>query len=643
MVAAEREVSMVSLNDRLAFTWKGQVFCGIPADFHPVSSEIEDNGVRILRVEGSDDSGLSICLERRTYHDSPAEEYDAVFENRGIADSAIIEQPAWSFLITAQMLEHGNGDPWHTSGYSTEYAALDTAVSVYPHVDPGRYGSTPYQNGGTPCCGAAPYFRLFGEDGGTLAAVGWQGVWQADFTPESDGVVRMTVGQRALRSVIRPGERFRLSSVTLLPYSGTDDNGFNLWRRFYFAHVVPTRNGQPLAPMILYFTSKAEGEEATTLTESDLHGIIDTCIENGLIPDVLWVDAGWYPCPPKWWPEVGDWLPDPARFPRGLSPIAERMQALGGELMLWFEPERVTRGKRFAALFEDGLLYLPGESKEQWGQAILNLSNPAVAAAAADDLSQTLRSNGVTIYRQDFNFDPLPVWENADADNRVGATENLYCQGYMQMWDLLLEQNEGLLIDSCCGGGRRNEIEAMHRAVPLHYTDLGTDPVLMQHQHAVMFRWIPYFSSSTGWSSFPPPDRYEYHCMLSPCFKLYTTEYTPKELSDLHVMHTIWKKAAPMMIDGDFYLLADSCGQEDRYFAMQFDISSEGFVQIIRNRACRTPVITVYPHLDPAVYYRFENAETAEVLVMTGAQAEDGFSVSIPKRSGCVFFYKKLI
>ena len=83
-----------------------------------------------------------------------------------------------------------------------------------------------------------------------------------------------------------------------------------------------------------------------------------------------------------------------------------------------------------------------------------------------------IKAYGIRIYRQDFNFDPLPYWLDAPAD-RLGITENLHIQNYLRFWDELRLRNPDLIIDSCASGGRRNDYEAMRRSVALHFTDYG--------------------------------------------------------------------------------------------------------------------------------------------------------------------------
>ena len=124
----------------------------------------------------------------------------------------------------------------------------------------------------------------------------------------------------------------------------------------------------------------------------------------------------------------------------------------------------------------------------------MNLAIPECVDFITDTVDAIIKENHVTIYRQDFNFDPAPCWDEAETEDRIGAVENLHVQGYLRYWDELLRRNPGLVIDSCSSGGRRNDLETMRRAVTLHYTDIGYgNHPRKQKQHRLMFEWIPYF------------------------------------------------------------------------------------------------------------------------------------------------------
>jgi alpha-galactosidase len=93
---------------------------------------------------------------------------------------------------------------------------------------------------------------------------------------------------------------------------------------------------------------------------------------------------------------------------------------------------------------------------------------------------------------------PIDYWRGNDAPDRQGITENFHVQGYLAYWDELRKRNPQLIIDSCASGGRRNDLETMRRAIPLHPTDYNyADLSAKQAFHHSLSQWIPYYGSNT--------------------------------------------------------------------------------------------------------------------------------------------------
>jgi alpha-galactosidase len=141
--------------------------------------------------------------------------------------------------------------------------------------------------------------------------------------------------------------------------------------------------------------------------------------------------------------------------------------------------------------------------KEDPNIRLLNLGNPEARRWLTDHVSALITKEGVDLYRQDHNVDPLPAWRGHDDPERQGMTENLYVAGYLAYWDALRQQHPGMLIDSCASGGRRNDLETLRRAVPLLRSDFMnggsmTDPEIDSgnqcHTYGLSL-WLPYYGT----------------------------------------------------------------------------------------------------------------------------------------------------
>jgi alpha-galactosidase len=627
----------------LRFQYGGREIAGWPAGVRPEITETETKtGVFETTVRGRMPDGLEIRVECVRYADFPVVEFTAFLTHCGEADSAIIDSLRLSGLIAggdAQLL-HGTGDTMGEDGY---YWTREHLPAVLSPTD------------GTSCKGAFPYMRLCFEGWNVNLAIGWPTQWKAEIRQEPSGV-QFSAGQKFCHTLLHPGETLRTPRLTLMAAEGGETRIMNLWRRWYFAHVMPRYNGQPLRPLLCLHYWKCEDKpEFTAATEENQLHALHEYIRNGLKPDVWWIDAGWYPCDYVW-TYTGTWVEDKTRFPRGLRPIGEECERQNAALLLWFEPERVQAGSWLDAHRPEWLLKrtLPDGSLDN--DRLLNLGDPACCDAMIRYISDFIQKNKISIYRQDFNFNPEPFWRANETGNRIGALENFHGQGYLRYWDGLLENNPGLLLDSCASGGRRNDMESMRRAVPLHYTDVGygKHPV-KQLQHRQMFEWIPFFRAhnmnwdlpdgSYDWTH-RGVDEFAFHAALAPCLTDMTRfDAAPEAFALSRRMIPLWRRAAEYMLSGDFYPLTECRADAHDFYAVQFHCETEnaGFVSVVSNVLNeKSEFLLIMQALSAQTRYRLTNAVSGEAFEYTGAQLAEGLPLPMSARSGKLLFYQAI-
>lgn len=627
----------------LFFTLGGRKIRGIPPEFKPrVTHYTPDCNLMQTIITGENEQGLAIRAECTQYRDYPVVEWLAYLCNTGTADTPVLSDIQ---IFCAELrgenpvVIHGNGDTCKEDGYEFVTQPLREKLTLAP-VD------------GTPCNGAFPYLRLLFNDYGINLVIGWPAQWQAVVEPTQQGVF-FSAGQQHTGMYLKPGETVRTPRVTLMGFTGGQQRGRNLWRRWYFAHILPREDGQPLPPKLCLHTFGVDGKpEFTGITEENQIAGIDAYIRRDMKPDIWWIDAGWYPCLFDW-PQTGTWIPNPDRLPRGFGPIGKKCEENGIRLLLWFEPERVRPGTWLDRERPQWLLHRRDETGCDARDRLLNLGDPSCCDWLIDHIDGMIKEGHIGVYRQDFNFPPLEYWRQNEGPGRVGYLENAHVQGYLRYWDELLRRNPGLWIDSCASGGRRNDLETMRRAVPLHYTDVGYgNHPIKQKQHRAMFEWIPYFRAHTmSWDNEEgtyenggkPVDRYAYHCALAPAITSMIEYDDSDALFALgRALHPIWREAAKLMLSGDYYPLTECRKSSRDYYAMQFDdpASRRGFIQAVRNTQAEEDELTVYPFARDGAVYRFTDPETGRTRTHTGRELLDGFTVRIPKRSAVIWFYE---
>lgn len=292
--------------------------------------------------------------------------------------------------------------------------------------------------------------------------------------------------------------------------------GHNLFRQFILQHHSRKINGKfaeyPISAALI-FANEYPGANYECLTEEFALAIIDRYRQFDMAPEVFWLDAGWnegcecYHPEATWWDKVGTWSPAKNRFPNGFKPISEAMHAIGSKFMVWFEPERVRKDTEIHKKYPQWIL------KAQSHESMLfNLGNEEARLWLTDHISDFIKREGVDYYRQDFNFDPYPFWEQNDQPERIGITEAKYVEGLYAYWDSLLVRFPNLLIDNCAGGGRRIDLETTSRSSSLFRSDYwleGDFNGAQCHTYALNF-YLPQHSTSTSIA-----DDYKFHSSLA--------------------------------------------------------------------------------------------------------------------------------
>jgi alpha-galactosidase len=596
-------------------------------------------------------TGLVVTCEVTEYTKFPAVEWVVRLKNTSCRPTPLIEElRSMDLRFRAgryPYLNYRTGDYYSIDGYEPFRVSL-------AHGEELQFAPM----GGRGTNRAWPYYNLEWQDSarGVIAVVGWAGQWASRIAGDAKtpGLVYLSAGQQTTHFRLHPGEEVRTPTSLVMFYRGSRERSQNLWRRWYREHVMPRPDGQRMQTHLVGHGTE-EGEEFTGATEENQIRFIRKWAKQKIPFDTWWIDAGWYPCvEPKEqkrrWARTGTWIPDPDRFPRGFKPVSDELKRHQAKLLIWFEPERVRLGTALDREHPEWLLKIRGKDDR-----LLDLGNPECRRWLTNHVCRLIRRSGIGIYRQDFNFEPLPYWQANDAPDRQGISENLHVQGYLKFWDNLLARNPGLWIDSCASGGRRNDLDTMRRSVPLHYTDYGygDHPVKLAF-HDGLCQWLPYFKEVTlswdlkGNSRFDHQvDRYSYHCgfgpMIIPCVDIRREDY---DYATVRTMLQIWKRVASLMLEGDYYAHTPIRRTPDQWVARQFDCpeSGRGFVQAIRLPQAPQRALLVHPKaLDPDATYLFENPETGQTKKLRGAKATaDGIRFVRAPRQAALWLYWRL-
>ena len=585
------------------------------------------------------ETGLEIRCVAVEYLDYPTVEWTLHFRNAGEKDTPIISDVAaldtlFSRLgddVYARFSRPGEFKLHHHTGSicaPNDYEPHETTLKA-------KEIKTLTSAGGRGSDGVFPYFNVEWPGEGVIAAVGWPGQWKAAFARDEGTGLRVSAGQERTHFTLHPGEEVRTPLVVLQFWKGNREDAQNTWRRWMIAHNVPRPGGQ-LRPMHLTGCSSHFFGEMVTADEASQFQFIDRYVEEKIPIDYWWMDAGWY-VNATGWPNTGTWEVDTKRFPRGLRAITDRAHEKGIQSIVWFEPERVTPGTWLYEQHPEWLLGKDGDQK------LLDLGNPEAWAWLVEHTDRLLIDQGIDLYRQDFNMEPLAYWRNNDAPDRQGITEIRHVTGYLAFWDELLRRHPGLRIDTCASGGRRNDLETLRRSVPLWRSDYIMEPIGTQGCTYGISSWIPFHGTGVK-----EPDAYLFRSMMTPypnC--LWDARRTDLNYDELRRLTSQWKQVAPNFA-GDFYPLTPYSLDRSAWIGWQFDRpeAGEGMVQIFRRDASiYRSADLVLRGLDRSAKYTVTDLDapdkTREIL---GSDLMDkGVAVDIAARPGSALFtYKRI-
>ncbi len=479
-----------------------------------------DDGLEIVSTWADEPSGICAIQHLRRFDDIPGVEVVLRLENRSTVKSPVVSE----ILPLDTRLPADAGQKTflhHTKGSDARW---DDFLPLVDELWEGRdFALAPV--GGRSSDSALPFMNLQLGAGGVVIAIGWTGQWMARFRREGAGI-HVAAGMERTHISLEPGETVRTPRILLIPWEGEDRYvGNNLLRKAILAHYTPRKqpDGEPVLPPVSHMTMSTYHRTGKVTLEDELDAL-ERAKELGC--EAYWIDACWFGTG-NWGGETGQWTIRKDVFPDGLAPVGKAAARSGMGFVLWFEPERVCVGTEIERDHPE--FVLRGGPNPNF--CLLNLGYAPAREFICDRISSIIADSGVTIYRQDFNFQPLPYWRAADPPDRIGVSEIRHIEGLYWLWDELRRRHPGLAIDNCASGGRRIDLETTMRSFPLwrsDFSDVGGPAygrmlqIACQIQTAGLSQWVPIHSAAV-WTYSP----YDFRSAMSTGVTLYNSITAP--------------------------------------------------------------------------------------------------------------------
>ncbi|MFG2344278.1 alpha-galactosidase [Streptomyces phaeochromogenes] len=560
-----------------------------------------------LRLRFSD-SGLGITLHYRMRAGTDVVERWVTLANEGPALEVLrADSAAWT-------LPHRDG--WRLSQLHGRWAAesrlVRSELTYGEKVIGSRRGHTSHQH--------LPWVALDADGAATEergevygCALAWSGTWRIAVAQLPDARVQITGGvgyddSGLLR--LEQGESFVTPVFAGLWSDGGFGGASRAWHAYQHAYVIPDADEHR---PVLYNSWEATEFD---ISEEQQGALARRAAAMGV--ELFVVDDGWFGARTSDRAGLGDWTPNPDRFPAGLKPLADEVHALGMQFGIWVEPEMVNPDSELYRAHPDWVQFQPGRKRtELRNQLVLNLAREDVQEYLWEQLDTLLSSAPIDYVKWDFNRCFTDAgWPGEAYPQRLWVD---HVHALYRLLDRLRAAHPGVAFESCSGGGGRIDLGIMARTDQVWTSD-NTDPLdRLAIQHG--FSQVHPARAMAAWVTDSPNDqlngrasslRFRFVSAMAGVLGVGgdLTRWSDEELAEARTWVELYKEIRPVVQGGDLYRLR---APEGGLSAVQYSRDGEVVVLAwLQAQHYGEPVAPVRLRgLDPAAAY--ECLETGEV------------------------------
>ncbi|KAL4786864.1 Melibiase-domain-containing protein [Aspergillus varians] len=268
----------------------------------------------------------------------------------------------------------------------------------------------------------------------------------------SQGLTRVSVGQSQMSWVLAPGETLT-SPECVCVYSADGVGGMSRsLHQLYRKHLMKSKFATDNRPVLL---NSWEGLYFN-IDQERMYRLAQESAALGV--KLLVMDDGWFG---KQYPRtsdaagLGDWIPNPDRFPDGLAPLVDKITSLqvanstaNLQFGIWVEPEMVNPQSSLYQQHPDWVLHAGRYPRtEQRNQLVLNLGLSEVQEFIIDAISAILNSADITYVKWDHN--------RGMGETPSPSANHAYILGMYRVFDVLTTRFPNVLWEGCASGGGR--------------------------------------------------------------------------------------------------------------------------------------------------------------------------------------------
>ena len=374
------------------------VFAGgvrsLELDFHSATKSVGSDEATLVILLVDTSFQLEVALHYRLRSNTDVIERWVELTNDHASEAAEIRRADSGSWLMPDLSNYRASTVHGYWAAETQLQRLTLPIGEYTLTS--RHGTTGQQSSPWIMIDDGTATEEFGEV--RTVALAWSGSWRLTAQRRPEGMVAVTTGfgHEGLSWKLSPG-----SSLSTPPTLGLfSRDGFGgtsrAWHDYARAFVLP--KGAEDRPILFNSWEATEFE----VSESGQIKLAERAASMGV--ELFVVDDGWFGLRTHDAAGLGDWYPNPERFPNGLHGIADAVSALGMQFGLWVEPEMVNPDSDLYRSHPDWVLHWPGRKRdERRNQLVVNFGRADVRDWALAWLSQLVRDYSLSFLKWDMN------------------------------------------------------------------------------------------------------------------------------------------------------------------------------------------------------------------------------------------------
>ena len=421
--------------------------------------------------------------------------------------------------------------------------------------------------------------------------------------------VSMGINPFGFSWVLEPGETFQTPEVVMVYSSEGIGKMSRTYHKLYRTRLCRGKFRDKVRPVLV------NNWEATYFDFNDekIEAIAKVGKELGI--ELFVLDDGWFGKRDNDKSSLGDWIVDKTKLPKGLDNLANRVNKLGLQFGLWFEPEMISPDSDLYRAHPDWCVHVPNRIRSTArAQLILDLSRKDVCNYIISAVSSVLESANISYVKWDMNRNMTEIGSALLPAERQSEVAHRYMLGLYSVMEAITTSFPNILFESCSGGGGRFDPGILFY-MPQTWTSDDTDAVeRLKIQYGTS---IVYPASTMGCHVSAIPNhqvarntslkmRGDVAMFGNFGYELDLTKFSEEEKKEAKLQISEYKEIRELIQYGDMYRLIDPFKGNETAWMFVSEDKTEAFISYFKVLAVPNESMKkmTLRGLDPNIDYR---------------------------------------